>query len=188
MLEIAPGLAVQVTAVLVVPVTVAVNCCVPPDATVALVGEMETAVGLKPVPASATVLEIPAAVTVSVPVALPDATGANITQTLQWVLGAMTPFQVEVGEQSVLATAKGPEGVMALTERPVVPVFVTQTLLAALVVPTAIEPKERLVGDSENELDGGGVIVTEAVADLVASATLVAVTVAVVLALTVGAV
>src|SRR5438552_19074589 len=85
-LLIVPFVAVHVTAVLVVPVTVAVNCCVPPDATVALVGEMETAVGLKPVPASATVLEIPAAVTVSVPVALPDATGANITQTLQWVL------------------------------------------------------------------------------------------------------
>ena len=41
-----PMLADQVTAVvvpLVVPVTVSVNCCVPPEATVAEVGEMVTA-------------------------------------------------------------------------------------------------------------------------------------------------
>jgi len=79
---------------------------------------------------------------------------------------------------------------MLLTETPVVPVFVTQTLLAALVVPTVTDPKEALVGDSEKEPDGGGgaVIAAEALADLVASATLVAVTVAVASALTVGAV
>jgi len=79
---------------------------------------------------------------------------------------------------------------MLLTETPVVPVFVTQTVLAALVVPTVTDPKETLVGDSEKEPDGGGevVIAAEALADLVASATLVAVTVAVALALTVGAV
>jgi len=102
----------------------------------------------------------------------------------------MTPFQVDVGEQSVLESAKGPETVMLLTERPVVPVFNTQTSLAALVVPTVTDPKETLVGDSEKEPNGGGgaVIATEALADLVASATLVAVTVAVVLALTVGVV
>jgi len=102
----------------------------------------------------------------------------------------MTPFQVGVGEQSVLESAKGPETVMLLTETPVVPVFVTQAVLAALVVPTVTDPKETLVGDSEKEPDGGGeaVIVAEALADLVASATLVAVTVAVALALTVGAV
>jgi hypothetical protein len=42
-------------------------------------------------------LELPAAVIVSGPVALPDVTGANTTHTLQWVPGAMTPFQVDVG-------------------------------------------------------------------------------------------
>ena len=100
----------------------------------------------------------------------------------------MTPFQVDVGEQSV-ESVKGPETVMLLTERPVVPVLVTQTLLLALVVPMLTEPKETLVGDRENEVDGGGgfVIATETVADVVEVATLVAVTVAVVLALTVGA-
>jgi hypothetical protein len=72
----------------------------------------------------------------------------------------------------------------------VVPVFVTQTTLSALVVPRVTEPKETLVGDREKEVTGAGgaVIVTETVADVVAAATLVAVTVAVVLTLTVGAV
>ena len=68
----------------------------------------------------------------------------------------MTPFQVDVGEQSVLESLNGPETVMLLTERSVVPVFVTQTLLLALVVPMLTEPKETLVGDSEKEPDGGG--------------------------------
>ena len=38
-----PVLADQVTAVLVAPLTEAVNCCVPPEATLAEVGEMVTA-------------------------------------------------------------------------------------------------------------------------------------------------
>jgi hypothetical protein len=38
----------QVTAVLVVPVTVAVNCCVPPPFNVAEVGEIETLTGGRP--------------------------------------------------------------------------------------------------------------------------------------------
>ena|SRR2546426_11658770 len=102
----------------------------------------------------------------------------------------MTPFQVDVGEQSVRESAKGPDTVMPLTETPVVLVFVTQTSISALVVPMLTEPKETLVGDSEKEPDGGGgsVIATETVADAVGADTLVAVTVAVVLALTVGAV
>src|SRR5438046_3164793 len=61
----------------------------------------------------------------------------------------MTPFQVSVGEQSVLESTKGPETVMLLTETPVVPVFVTQTLLAALIVPTVTDPKETLVGETD---------------------------------------
>src|SRR5712691_7252611 len=106
---------------------------------------------------------------------------------LQRVPGARTPFQVDVGEQSVRESAKGPETVMPLTETPVVPVFVTQTSLWALVVPMLTEPKETLVGDREKEVvgTGGAVIVTEAVAEIVGAATLVALTVAVVLTLTV---
>jgi hypothetical protein len=47
--ETVPALADQFTAVLVVPVTVSANCCVPPDGTVAEVGEMETETVLPPV-------------------------------------------------------------------------------------------------------------------------------------------
>ena len=79
----------------------------------------------------------------------PDVTGANTTYALQWVPGAMTPFQVDVGGQSVLESAKGPETVMLLTETPVVPVFTTQTSLAALVVPAVTDPKETLVGETD---------------------------------------
>ena len=48
-----PPLALQVTAVLLVPVTVAVNCWVPPLGSDAAGGEMET---LTPVPAGAVTL------------------------------------------------------------------------------------------------------------------------------------
>ena len=44
-----PPLAVQVTAVLLLPVTVAVNCCVPPVCTEAEVGDTETATGAETV-------------------------------------------------------------------------------------------------------------------------------------------
>ena len=42
MLETVPFVAVHVTPVLVVPATVAENCCVPPEASVAEVGEIDT--------------------------------------------------------------------------------------------------------------------------------------------------
>jgi hypothetical protein len=44
MLEIVPALADQVTAVSAVPLMLAVNCCCPSDATVALTGEIESTV------------------------------------------------------------------------------------------------------------------------------------------------
>ena len=44
-LEMDPAVADQVTAVLAEPVTVAVNCWVPAEATEALVGDIETATG-----------------------------------------------------------------------------------------------------------------------------------------------
>ena len=55
----APPVAVQVTAVLLMPVTVAVNCCVPPGTNVAELGDTEIAV-------------IGAAVTVTVVIAVTD--------------------------------------------------------------------------------------------------------------------
>src|SRR2546425_4658892 len=50
-LEIEPAVAVHVTAVLDRPVTVALNCCVPPEATVAARGEMLTTLDGPHVPA-----------------------------------------------------------------------------------------------------------------------------------------
>ena len=44
MLETAPPVADQVTAVFVEPVTVAVNCCVAPVSSAAETGEMDTAI------------------------------------------------------------------------------------------------------------------------------------------------
>jgi hypothetical protein len=90
----------------------------------------------------------------------------------------------------VLESLKGPDTMMPLTERPAVPVFFTRTFFLALVVPILTEPKETLVDDREKEPDGEGesVIATETLADVAGAATLVAVTVAEVLALTVGAV
>src|SRR2546428_14063122 len=68
----------------------------------------------------------------------------------------MTPFQVDVGEQSVRESAKGPDTVMPLTETPVVLVFVTQTSISALVVPTSTEAKATLLGDRDTAVEGGG--------------------------------
>jgi hypothetical protein len=42
LLEIVPALADQITPFLLVPLTVAVNCCVPPETTVAVAGETAT--------------------------------------------------------------------------------------------------------------------------------------------------
>jgi|SRR5712692_8400461 len=42
LLDIVPALADQITPVLLVPLTVAVNCCVPPETTVAVAGETAT--------------------------------------------------------------------------------------------------------------------------------------------------
>jgi hypothetical protein len=58
---------------------------------------------------------------------------------------------VAVGEQSVRESAKGAETIMPLTETPVVPVFVTQTALSALVVPRVTEPKATLESGREKE-------------------------------------
>src|SRR2546428_455037 len=65
-----------------------------------LAGETETAVtGAAPVPARLTGYTLPSALMVSVPVALPPTTGANVTKMSQCVPGAMTPFQLPLATQ-----------------------------------------------------------------------------------------
>jgi len=70
--EIVPAVAVQVTLVLLVPITVAVNCCVPPVTSEAEVGETETdtvagAVTVTVADADLVLSETLVALTVSVP-------------------------------------------------------------------------------------------------------------------------
>src|SRR2546426_206635 len=85
----------------------------------------------------------------SVPAAVPSTAGANAAETLQCVPGAMTPFQLPLARQEFWEMANGPVMVTLLTDTPTEPVLVTWTFCAALVIPTAVEPNERLVGETE---------------------------------------
>src|SRR2546427_2369419 len=90
----------------------------------------------------------------SVPAAVPSTAGANAAETLQCVPGAMTPFQVPLARQEFWEMAKGPVMVTLLTDTPTEPVLATWTFCAALVIPTATEPNERLAGETETEATG----------------------------------
>src|SRR5438128_1357689 len=85
----------------------------------------------------------------NVPLASPPTTGANTTDTLQCVPGAITPSQLPLARQKFWDTANGPVMVTLLTDTPTAPVLVRAMPCATLVVPTATEPKERLVGEIE---------------------------------------
>src|SRR2546427_749484 len=85
----------------------------------------------------------------SVPAAVPSTAGANAAETLQCVPGAMTPFQVPLARQEFWEMAKGPVMVTLLSYTPTDPVLAPRTFSAALVTPTAAEPNERLVGETE---------------------------------------
>src|SRR3989442_1018569 len=66
----------------------------------------------------------------------------------------MTPFQVPLARQEFWEMANGPVMATLLTDKPTEPVLVTWTLCAALVIPTATEPNERLAGETETEATG----------------------------------
>ena len=143
---IVPPVAVQVTAVLVVPLTVAVNCCVPPVVSEAVVGLIATATG-----------------TVTVTVAEADfvvsATLVAVTVYVPAVAGAVyRPAVVIV-----------PPVALHVTLVLVVPVTVA---VNCCVPPVASDAEVGLIVTAT-----GTVTVTVAEADLVVSATLVAVTV-----------
>src|SRR2546426_12217088 len=87
----------------------------------------------------------------SVPVAVPPTPGAKTTNTSQCVPGAMTPFQLALARQKLWDIANGPVMVTLLTDTPPEPVLAMATFCARLVVPTATEPKDRLVGETETE-------------------------------------
>src|SRR2546422_679759 len=85
----------------------------------------------------------------SVPVAVPSTAGANAAETSQCVPGAMTPRQRPLDGQWVCQRGNRLVMETLVSETPAEPVLVTWTFCAALVIPIAIEPNERLVGETE---------------------------------------
>jgi len=92
--------------------------------------------GAVPVPLKLTVCGLPLALSVSVrlPERLPVAAGVNVTLITQLLLAATGVLVVQVVPLAV--TAKSPVAAMLVKVRDAVPLLVTVTALAALVVPT----------------------------------------------------
>ena len=137
------GLRVSATLKRFVRVTVLVEL-VFPTVTVPKLSELaENVTGAVPVPLRLTVcgLLIALSAKVSVPVAAPAAAGVKLTPTVQLAPAAMPAPQV------LLEMAKGPPAgtEMPVNVRAVLRRLVTVTVFAALVLPTASEPKLRLV-------------------------------------------
>jgi len=164
--DIFPGEADQVTATLDVLVTNAVNCSVPPEATVAVAGVTVTATG---------------AITVRVKdleeVCFGEEESVTSTVILNWPVCDVVP---ESHPADCTAIPVGSEPEESVQVKGAVPPVAVRGFEYA--VPAVAFDKDVVVMTT-----GGGVTVTDAVADLVGSAMLVAVTVAVVLAVTVGA-
>ncbi len=114
---------------------------------VRLVGESVTAGAgvpeLAPVPFRATVWGDPAAlsVIVSVPARFPVAVGIKVTATVQVAPAATLVPQL-------LVWAKSPEAAIEVMASAAVPVLLTVTACAVLVVPVVWDAKVRLVGES----------------------------------------
>lgn len=104
---------------------------------------VESVTGAVPVPERLTVCGLVSAVSVNVrtPVAEPGAAGVNVTPTVQFVPATMLAPQV------LFATANGPVVVMLMKLSGTFKRFVTVTVLAEVVSPTAIVPKFKLVGE-----------------------------------------
>src|SRR4051794_35535077 len=95
--------------------------------------------GATPVPDSGTVLVMPEAVTVRVPVRVPAVVGVNLTVTVHEEPAAMLLPQV-------LVWLKSPEVLTVVTGADAEPLLVTVTACAALDAPVATEPKPSAVG------------------------------------------
>ena len=93
--------------------------------------------GVVPVPVRLTVWGLPLALSASVrlPVRVPVAPGVNVTLIMQPPLAATGALVLQV--VPLAATAKSPVAAMLVKVRGAVPLLVTVTALAPLVVPTA---------------------------------------------------
>jgi len=92
--------------------------------------------GAVPVPVKLTIWGLPLALSVSVrlPERLPVAAGVNVTLITQLLLAATGALVLQV--VPLAATAKSPVAAMLVKVKDAVPLLVTVTALAALVVPT----------------------------------------------------
>jgi len=129
-------------------VIVTLKLAVFPLCTVKVAGAVR--VKSQPVPVNGTVcVPVPAlSVTVRDPVRAPSAVGANVTLMTQFAPDAKVAGLIGHAVPPVLVSAKSPEAAIELMVNAPVPVFVSVTIFAALVVVSNWPPKLRLVGAS----------------------------------------
>src|SRR5437762_1444753 len=82
----------------------------------------------------------------SVPVRAPEAVGVKVTLMVQFAPAAKVAGLVGQALAPVLVAAKSPEGANELIVKAAAPVFVSVTVIGALVVASSWLPKSRLVG------------------------------------------
>lgn len=149
-----PVMVSDVSVTVAVPVFFTVTSCaavVEPtvvDAKVRLVGESVTESGAVPVPVSFTVCGEPVALSATerLPVSAPAAVGLNSTETVQLAAAARVAPHVVADLRNEVALV--PVMVSEVSVTVAVPVFFTVTNCAAVVEPTVVEAKVRLVGES----------------------------------------
>src|SRR2546429_321086 len=82
----------------------------------------------------------------SVPVRAPEAVGVKVTLIVQFPLAAKVAGLMGQALAPVLVAAKSPEAANELIVKAAAPVFVSVTVIGALVVASSWLPKSRLVG------------------------------------------
>ena len=119
------------------------------EANARLVGDSETVSGAVPVPVTATVCGEPVALSTTerLPVSAPAAVGLNSTETVQLAPAARVVPHVVADFRNEVALVPVMVSEVRVTDP--VPVFFTVTNCAAVVEPTVVEAKARLVGESE---------------------------------------
>jgi hypothetical protein len=166
-----PLVAFHVTAVFELPDTVALNCAVLPSWIVAVVGVIATATTLaaEAAPLSATVALEALLVIATDPVKVPADVGANLIGNAEEV-----PAAIVIGNVVPARLKPVPVTVAPVTDSDEPPLFEIVTF-NVLELPLVMLPKLSELGATDSWA-GAGFTVTVAVADFVASATLVALT------------
>src|SRR5207302_1146323 len=130
--------------VTVIGVLVVVSCCLPKPKPVGA----NTAPGPVPFPLSGTICGLPPALSASdsVPVRAPEAVGVKVTLRSEERRAGKDGGLMGQAFAPVLVAAKSPEAANELIVKAAVPVFVSVTVIAVLVVASNWLPKSRLVG------------------------------------------